>query len=96
MEDVGNVSHSDAQQVLKDIRKSNIHKFDMLSELIKCFVDVFMISEIKLDDSFPEGQFFVDRYHTYHTSARTYQQKSSNVIFQLLKVFLLIRKRKSG
>ena len=28
------------------------------------FVDVFMISETKLDDSFPEGQFFIDGYHT--------------------------------
>ena len=28
------------------------------------FVDVFMISETKLDDSFPEGQFFTDGYHT--------------------------------
>ena len=69
MEDVPNVSHSDAQQVLKGIRKSNVNKlvfgqvninplrnkFDMLSELIKGFVDVFMISETKLDDSFPEG-----------------------------------------
>ena len=69
MEDVPNVSHSDVQQVLKDIRKSNVNKlvfgqlninslrnkFDMLSELIKGFVDAFMISETKLDDSFPEG-----------------------------------------
>ena len=39
-------------------------KFDMLSELIKGFVDVFMISKAKLDDSFPEGQFFIDGYHT--------------------------------
>ena len=68
MEDVSNVSHSDVQQVLKDIRKSNVNKslfgqlninslrskFDMLSELIKGFVDVFMISETKLDDSFPK------------------------------------------
>ena len=36
----------------------------MLSELIKGFVDVFMISETKLDDSFPESQFFIDGYHT--------------------------------
>ena len=78
MEDVSNVSHSDVQQVLKDIRKSNVNKslfgqlninslrnkFDMLSELIKGFVDVFIISETKLDDSFPEGQIFIDGYHT--------------------------------
>ena len=36
----------------------------MLSELIKGFVDVFMVSETKLDDSFPEGQFFIDGFHT--------------------------------
>ena len=77
MEDVSNVSHSDAQQVLKDTRKSNLdklvfgqlnvnslrNKFDMLSELKKGFVDVFMLSEAKLDDSLPEGQFFIDGCH---------------------------------
>ena len=36
----------------------------MISGLIKSFVDVFMIPETKLDDSFPEGQFFIDDYHT--------------------------------
>ena len=36
----------------------------MLIQLIKGFVNVFMISETKLDDSFPEGQFFIDGYHT--------------------------------
>ena len=36
----------------------------MVSELIKGFVDIFVISETKLDDSFPEGQFFIDGYHT--------------------------------
>ena len=75
---VREISHSDAQEVLKDFRKSNVNKlvfvqlninslrnkFDMLNELIKGFVDVFMISETKLDDSFPEAQFFIDGYHT--------------------------------
>ena len=64
---------------IKDIRNSNVNKlifgqlnlnslrkkFDMVSELIKCFVDVFMISETKLEESFPEGQFFIDGYHTH-------------------------------
>ena len=36
----------------------------MLSELSKGSVDTFMISETKLDDGFPEGQFFIDGYHT--------------------------------
>ena len=78
MEDVSSVSHSDAQQVLKDIRKSNVNKLvfgqlninslrnklGLLHELIKGFVHVFMISETKLDGSVPEGQFFTDGYHT--------------------------------
>ena len=66
------------QQVLKDIRKGNVNKLvigqlninslrkkiDMLSELIKGFVDIFMISETKLDNSFPKSQFFIDGCHT--------------------------------
>ena len=39
------------------------NNFDMVSELMKGFVDIF-ISKTKLDDSFPEGQFFIDGYHT--------------------------------
>ena len=83
----------------------------MLSELIKGSVDVFMMSETKLDDSFPECQFFVDGFHApfrydrmavvvafCFTSARTYQQNSSTVVFQFPKVFLLkiIFVRESG
>ena len=49
LEDVSNISHSDAQQVLKDIRKSNVNK---------------LVFETKLDDSFPEGQFSIDGSHT--------------------------------
>ena len=69
---------------------------------MKGFVGVFMMSETKLDVSFLEGHFFIDDYHTLSgmtemakvvafcfTSTRTYQQKSSTVIFQLPKVFLL-------
>ena len=36
----------------------------MLSEMIKGFVDVFMISKTKLDNSFSGGQFFIEGYHT--------------------------------
>ena len=77
-EDVSNVFYWDAQQVLKDNCKSIVNKlifgqlninslknkFDMVSEIIKGVVDVFMISETKLDNSFPGGQFFRDGYHT--------------------------------
>ena len=39
------------------------NKFDQLTEMVKGFVDIFLISESKLDDSFPEGQFIIDGYH---------------------------------
>ena len=78
LEDVSNVSSLDAKQVLRGIRKSKINKLvfgqlninslrkklDMLSEMITGFVDVFMISETNLDDSFPGDQFFIKGYHT--------------------------------
>ena len=39
-------------------------KFDFLCEQIEGAIDVFMISESKLDDSFPHGQFLIDGFHT--------------------------------
>ena len=36
----------------------------MVSELIKGFLGIFMISGTNLDGSFPQGQFFIDGYHT--------------------------------
>ena len=67
----------DAKQILKNIRNSNVNKltfghlninslsnkFDQLTEIVKGFVDIFLISEPELDDSFPEGQFIIDGYH---------------------------------
>ena len=63
--------------MLRGIRKSNINKlvfgqlninsprnkFHMLSEMIKDF-DVLMISETKLDNSFPKSPFSIEGYHT--------------------------------
>jgi len=37
-------------------------KFDPLKLMIKDNVDILLISETKLDDSFPSGQFFLDGY----------------------------------
>lgn len=82
MEDVSNISSLDAKRRLTGIRKSNINKlvfeqlninsfrkeFHILSEMIKGFVDVFMISEKNLDDSFHGGQFFIEGYLTYFRS----------------------------
>ena len=66
----------------------------MFSELIKRFVDFFMIPETTLNGSFPEVQLFIDGYiHLsgmtemavvvafFFPSVRTFQQKLSTVIF---------------
>ena len=78
LEDFSYVSSPDAKHVLRCIRKSNIdklvfeqlninslrNKFDMLNQMIKGFVDVFVVSETKTDGSFPGEQFFIGGYHT--------------------------------
>ena len=59
----------DPKQILKNIRNSNVNKvtfghlninslrnkFEQLAEMVKGFVDIFLISESKLDDSLPES-----------------------------------------
>ena len=37
-------------------------KFDQLSEIMKRHIVVLMISEFKLDKSFPNGQFLIEGY----------------------------------
>ena len=39
-------------------------KFDSLADTIKDNIDVLMISETKVDDSFPDGPFFFDGFET--------------------------------
>ena len=38
------------------------NKFDLLSNIIKNNIDILMISETKLDSSFPNGQFQIHGY----------------------------------
>lgn len=38
------------------------NKFDFIKNIAKDHVDILMLSETKLDSSFPEGQFFIDGY----------------------------------
>ena len=77
-ENASNTIITNAKRILRDIRTSNINrlvfghlninslrtKFDFLCEKIVGSIDVFMISESKLDDSFPHGQFLIDGFHT--------------------------------
>ena len=64
-------SEPNSHQVLQDLRVKNIHiiifghininsirnKLDMLADLIKSKVDILLVSETKINDSFPRAQF---------------------------------------
>ena len=67
---------SEVKNALKTFRKNNIdktifahfsisslrNKFDQLSDMIKGYTEVLMISESKRDKSFPDGQFLIEGY----------------------------------
>ena len=71
-------TNPDVRKSLKNIRISNLNKlifghlninslrnkFDPFSEQSKGLIDILMVSETKLDDSFPEGQFLIDGFHS--------------------------------
>ena len=72
------VSQSDVKKARKDIRISDMNKlifghlninslrnkFDLFSEQVKGSIDILMVSETKLDDSFPEAQFLIEGFHS--------------------------------
>ena len=67
---------SDCNNTLKSLRKDNLNKLIFVhlninsirnkfeKEKIKGNVDVLMISETKINDSFPVGQFLIERFCT--------------------------------
>ena len=69
------ISH-DPYSILKDIRLKNVNriiigylninsvrnKFEMVSDLIRGSIDIFLISETKIDSTFPTSQFKVYGY----------------------------------
>ena len=71
-------SQSDVKKALKNICISNTNKlilghlninslknkFDLLSKQVKGSIDILMVSETKLNDSFPEGQFLIEGFHS--------------------------------
>ena len=71
-------SQLNVKKALTDIRISNMNKlifgylyinslknkFDLLSEQVKGSIDILMVSETKLDDSFPKGQFLIEGFHS--------------------------------
>ena len=64
------------RSVLNSLRKDNLdklifahlninsirNKFNYLSEQIRGNVDILLVSETKVDDSFPQGQFVIDGF----------------------------------
>ena len=67
-------THSSLQTILKDnfnkliFAHLNINsirnKFDSLGDMIKGNIDILITSETKVDDSFPDGQFFLNGFGT--------------------------------
>ena len=67
---------SDCNNTLKSLRKVNLNRvifahlninstrneFELLSEQIKGNVDLLIISQTKIDGSFPVGQFLIERF----------------------------------
>ena len=59
--------------VLAHININSIrYKFDQLVYGVKGKVDVLMITETKLDDSFPTMQFNIEGYHTFRLDRNEY------------------------
>ena len=68
--------HESASQILKNLKIRNINrliigqlninsikgKFDLLKELIKSYIDILVITETKIDESFTSNQFKIDGY----------------------------------
>ena len=46
------------------------NNFDFLAHQVKGNIDILMISETKLDESFPSGQFLLDGYNVPFRSDR--------------------------
>ena len=77
-EPLGAESATDCKRFLKSLRTSNLDKlvfahlnvnfirnmFEMLSDQIKGNIDVLLVSETKIDDSFPNGNFLIDGFST--------------------------------
>ena len=47
------------------------NKFDGIMDIVGKKLDIFLISETKIDDSFPDAQFFYDGYSTPYRRDRS-------------------------
>ena len=86
----GIVNSSDLKKILKSIRLKNVkrlicahlninsvrNKFDSLVNITNNNTDIIMISETKLDSSFPVGQFLI---HEFSEPYRLYRNSNSAI-----------------
>ena len=83
--ETSNIVTEDPYTVLKDIRMKNIHKIvighlnvnsirnkiDVVSDLIIGNIDIFLITESKIDNTFPTSQFKIFGYHLPYRKDRS-------------------------
>ena len=55
------------------------NKFISIEELIKSRLDIFLVSETKIDHSFPNHQFPIDGYKTYRRNRNIFGGGISNL-----------------
>ena len=86
----GIVNSSDLKKILKSLRLKNVNrlicahlninsvrnKFDSLVNITNNNIDILMISETKLDSSFPVGQFLI---HEFSEPYRLYRNSNSAI-----------------
>ena len=80
-----NLVNDDPHSILKEIRLKNVHKIvighlninsirnkiDMVSDLIIGKIDIFLITESKIDNTFPTSQFKISGYHLPYRKDRS-------------------------
>ena len=78
LQDKHSEQDDDPASILNELRKNNMgriiighlninslrYKFEALKSMIKNKIDIFVVSETKLDESFPTGQFEIDGFST--------------------------------
>ena len=79
-------SSKDCFSEIKDFRKNNPknvilghlninsirNKFITVQDIIKPNLDIFLVSETKLDQTFPNNQFFIDGYRMFRRDRNSY------------------------
>ena len=60
------------------------NKFESVADIIKDNMDILIISKSKVDDSFPDGQFFLDGFEI----EMTFLKKLFLQVTGFLKVFI--------